>query len=65
VYTRDRAAILLQLAAGAGELTATGVLDDIAPGWRQQWRSRYRVFTAADGELSMQPRVCDAAADRT
>lgn len=57
VYTRDRAAILQQLAAGAGELTATGVLDDMAPGWRQQWRSRYRVFTAADGELSMQPRA--------
>lgn len=56
VYTREHAAKLLDLAAGNAGVTPTGVLDSIAPGWRDRWRSEYEVFEAADGELSMRRR---------
>ncbi|MGB2951186.1 MAG: hypothetical protein WBG14_00510 [Rhodococcus sp. (in: high G+C Gram-positive bacteria)] len=56
VYSPEHAERLLDLAAGNVGTTAEGVLDAIAPGWRDQWRSEYEVFEAADGELSMRPR---------
>lgn len=56
VYSPEYAERLLDLAAGNVGTTAKGVLDTIADGWRDEWRSEYEVFEAADGELSMRPR---------
>lgn len=56
VYSPEHAERLLDLAAGNVGTTAEGVLDAIAPGWRDTWRSDYEIFEAADGELSMRPR---------
>lgn len=56
LYTPSSAPVLLDLAAGNAGVTATAVLDSIDPDWRDRWRSRYEVFEAADGELSMRPR---------
>ncbi|RQO50008.1 hypothetical protein DBV08_05670 [Rhodococcus sp. KBW08] len=56
VYSPDNAERLLDLAAGNVGTTAEDVLDIVAEGWRDRWRSEYEVFEAADGELSMRPR---------
>lgn len=56
IYSADHAARLLDLAAANAGVTAAGLLDAVAPGWRDRWRSEYEVFEAADGELSMRPR---------
>lgn len=56
VYSPETAAQLLDLAAGNVGTTAEHVLDAIAPGWRENWRSEYEVFKAADGEMSIRPR---------
>ncbi|MFF0707410.1 hypothetical protein [Gordonia sputi] len=56
VYSPDHSARLLDLAAGNVGTTPEGVLDTIAEGWREEWRSEYEVFEAADGEMSMRPR---------
>lgn len=56
VYSPERATALLDLAAGNAGVSAPSVLDGMDPDWRERWRSRYEVFEAADGELSMRPR---------
>lgn len=56
VYSPTNAARLLDLAVGNAGVTPTAVLDDLSPGWRAKWLSKYEVFEAADGELSMRPR---------
>jgi transcriptional regulator with XRE-family HTH domain len=56
VYSTEHAAKFLDLAAGNVGVTAEGVLDAVAPDWRERWRSQYEVFEAVDGELSMRPR---------
>jgi transcriptional regulator with XRE-family HTH domain len=56
VYSTDHAARFLDLAAGNVGVTAEGVLDAVAPDWRDRWKSEHEVFEAVDGELSMRPR---------
>ncbi|KXO90945.1 Uncharacterised protein (plasmid) [Tsukamurella tyrosinosolvens] len=61
VYRAVAPGVLLDLASGA--VDAAEVLDHELPNWRNEWRSHFEVFTAADGELSMRPRRC-ACEDR-
>lgn len=56
LYSEVSAPLLLDLAAGNAGVTAASVLDAIEPGWRVKWESKYEVFEAADGELSMRAR---------
>lgn len=63
VYTTERAATLLELAAGVDGVTAAGALDGMLPGWREQWRSEYAVFVAHDGDRSLRPRPAGRPAD--
>ena len=57
LYSSDAAPVLLDLAAGNAGVTAEGLLDELQPGWRATWESRYEVFEAEDGDLSMRPRA--------
>jgi hypothetical protein len=57
VYSSVAAGRLLDLAAGNPGASADAVLDALEPTWRDKWISRYEVFEAEDGEMSMRPRL--------
>jgi hypothetical protein len=57
LYSDDAAPALLDLAAGNAGVSPEALLDELEPGWRETWLSRYEVFEAEDGEMSMRPRT--------
>jgi transcriptional regulator with XRE-family HTH domain len=54
IYAKNRADKVFQLASGNAH--PESVLDEVAPGWRDKYRSEYEVFRANDGELSLRQR---------
>jgi len=57
VYGPSAVGRLLDLAAGDPGVTADTVLDALEPDWKDKRISRYEVFEAEDGEMSMRPRL--------
>jgi hypothetical protein len=54
LYSVANAAALVDHAAG--NVSAVELLDELAPDWREAYRSEYEAFLAADGQFSLRSR---------
>jgi len=54
LYSFANAAALVDHAAG--NVLAAELLDELAPDWREAYKSEYEVFLAADGQFSLRSR---------